>query len=71
MKTQKNMIDITELNPIEAMEKAFKASFGGNPYSIDTDEYGQIIIYTGLKENDDGSIREMVDEDFENVEDDE
>jgi hypothetical protein len=32
--------------------------------SIETDNYGQLVIYTHLKENDDGKIEEMTAEDF-------
>ena len=33
--------------------------------SIETDNYGQILVYTSLTENDDGTVREMTDADYE------
>jgi hypothetical protein len=34
-------------------------------YAIDTDNYGQVIIYTHKKETDDGKYVEMTEADFE------
>jgi hypothetical protein len=39
--------------------------WGGDTFNVDTDNYGQLVIYTGLKETEDGDLREMTDEDFE------
>jgi hypothetical protein len=31
---------------------------------VETDNYGQILIYTGLKNNDRGKLRYLIEEDF-------
>ena len=36
-----------------------------NGASLETDNYGQIVIYTGLKMKDDGTTEEMTAEDYE------
>lgn len=39
-------------------ETEFKAQFGFCPESADTDNDGQIVVYTGLFRWEDGTIRE-------------
>lgn len=56
----------------EALEEVFPSGF-----SIDTDSHGQLVIFTGLKEDEEGELIEMkedeldedADSDFEPLED--
>lgn len=40
---------------IEELEEALDELFPGG-FSIETDNHGQIIVYTGLKQDDDGEL---------------
>lgn len=51
-------MNIEELE--EALEDILPAGF-----QIDTDNHGQIIIYTGLQQDDDGELVDFVNEDEE------
>lgn len=52
----------------EELEEALQEVLGTG-YQIDTDNHGQIVIYTGLREDDDGELVEFEadeeDEDFD------
>lgn len=41
---------------IEELEEALDDLFPDRNYSIETDSQGQIVIYTGLKEEEDGTL---------------
>lgn len=41
---------------IEELEEALDDLFPDRNFSIETDSQGQIVIYTGLKQEDDGSL---------------
>ena len=41
---------------IEELEEALDDLFPDRNFSIETDSHGQIVIYTGLKQEDDGSL---------------
>ena len=62
---------------LEELEEALEEVFP-NGFQIETDNHGQIIIYTGLRQDDDGELvdfegdeDEDVDPDFEPLEDEE
>jgi len=41
---------------IEDLEEALDELFPERNFSIETDNHGQIVIYTGLKQEDDGEL---------------
>ena len=41
---------------IEDLEEALDELFPDRNFSIETDNHGQVIIYTGLKQDDDGEL---------------
>jgi hypothetical protein len=41
---------------IEELEEALEELFPERNWSIETDSHGQIVIYTGLKEEEDGEL---------------
>lgn len=41
---------------IEELEEALDELFPERNFSIETDSHGQIVIYTGLKQDDDGEL---------------
>lgn len=47
---------------IEELEEALEDVLP-NGFQIETDNHGQIIIYTGLRQDDDGELVDFVDED--------
>lgn len=48
-------------------ETDFKRLLELFPYlSFEKDNYGQLILYTGIMEDDNGITRQMTEEDFEN-----
>jgi hypothetical protein len=52
---------------IEELEEALDELFPGG-FSIETDNHGQIVVYTGLKQDDDGELSAFdteEDEDFD------
>jgi hypothetical protein len=49
---------------IEELEDALEDILP-NGFSIETDNHGQIIIYTGLAQDDDGELIDFVEEDEE------
>lgn len=52
---------------IEELEESLVDLLGDN-FDIDTDSEGQIIIYTGLREDDEGELEEFVsEEDMEEI----
>lgn len=58
---------------IEELEEALDDLFPGG-FSIETDNHGQIVVYTGLKQDDDGELstfesEEDEDYDHETLED--
>ena len=62
---------------IEELEEALEELFPDRNWSIETDSHGQIVIYTGLKEEEDGELvlfdaeeDEDFDPDTESLEDD-
>jgi hypothetical protein len=53
------------IDNMEDLEEALIDLFGDG-FQVDVDNEGQIIIYTGLKETDDGELEEFIsDEDLE------
>ncbi len=62
---------------IEELEEALEDLFPDRNWSIETDSHGQIVIFTGLKEEEDGELvlfdaeeDEELDPDTESLEDD-
>ncbi len=49
---------------IEELEEALEEVLP-NGFQIETDNHGQLIIYTGLRQDDDGELVDFVDEDEE------
>lgn len=41
---------------IEDLEEALDELFPDRNFSIETDSHGQLVIYTGLKQEDDGEL---------------
>lgn len=53
---------------IEDLEEALDELFPERNFSIETDKHGQVVIYTGLKQEEDGELIPMdveEDEDFD------
>lgn len=62
---------------IEELEEALEELFPDRNWSIETDSHGQIVIFTGLKEEEDGELvlfdaeeDEELDPDTESLDDD-
>lgn len=48
---------------IEEFEELLEEAFPNNSFLIETDNNGQLVIYSGLQQDDDGELIEYEDED--------